>query len=353
MKILLLLKFLILLLVFASCSSKLEPSEIYEKYEKSVVLIRHDYFYYLELKDGSQFYFILNENNEIDYATFDKNEIIKYPMSLTGTGFFVSKDGLLATNMHVTIPSFDESFDVFKSIQDYLKDNPDIAINKINELLDNYTYYTNELTKLNLTEDKIKEYKEYSIKCEQDYYFWDELKKDNFLVNEEDSEFYFETVHIGIAYNNSFAIDSDDYKECIILDSEDNTENPIDLALIQLKDKTTPLAIKDVFLLDGSDKNKLKINDKIYMIGFNYGTDIGNTTEGLKNQITQGTVSQEPDKNRVLYSIPTLGGSSGSPVVNEFGELVAINYSGYEETQGFNYGIPSKHLKELINTLKK
>lgn len=50
-----------------------------------------------------------------------------------------------------------------------------------------------------------------------------------------------------------------------------------------------------------------------------------------------------------MYSIPTLPGSSGSPVVNLHGELVAINYAGLKETQNFNYGVRVKYLKDLIN----
>ncbi len=40
-----------------------------------------------------------------------------------------------------------------------------------------------------------------------------------------------------------------------------------------------------------------------------------------------------------MYSIPALQGSSGSPVINQYGELVAINFAGINSTQGFNYRI--------------
>ena len=50
-----------------------------------------------------------------------------------------------------------------------------------------------------------------------------------------------------------------------------------------------------------------------------------------------------------MYSIPTLPGSSGSPVVNLQGQLVAINFAGINGTQNFNYGIRVKYLKDLIN----
>ena len=41
--------------------------------------------------------------------------------------------------------------------------------------------------------------------------------------------------------------------------------------------------------------------------------------------------------------------TSGSPVVNLRGQLVAINYAGINGTQNFNYGVRVKYLRELLN----
>jgi V8-like Glu-specific endopeptidase len=69
--------------------------------------------------------------------------------------------------------------------------------------------------------------------------------------------------------------------------------------------------------------------------------------------LTKGEVIQENDPIRVLYSIPTLPGSSGSPLFNKKGQIVAINYCGYNQKENFNYGIMSWHLKNLINAKPK
>lgn len=53
--------------------------------------------------------------------------------------------------------------------------------------------------------------------------------------------------------------------------------------------------------------------------------------------------------DRLMYSIPALPGSSGSPVVNRKGELISINYASVGGTQSFNYGVRVKHLTKLIN----
>ena len=88
-------------------------------------------------------------------------------------------------------------------------------------------------------------------------------------------------------------------------------------------------------------------NSKLYMASFNLGPKLALTTEGVKSQFNSGSVSQKAD-DRIMYSIPVLPGSSGSPVVNSQRQLVAVNYAGLNGTQNFNYGIRIKHLKELI-----
>ena len=74
--------------------------------------------------------------------------------------------------------------------------------------------------------------------------------------------------------------------------------------------------------------------------------------DAIKPQAQHGKISNLSQKYRIGYDAPTLGGSSGSPVVNNKGELIAINNSGIQGTQGFNYGVRTKYLKELVDGLK-
>ena len=64
---------------------------------------------------------------------------------------------------------------------------------------------------------------------------------------------------LGIAFDNTFVNKPSDFKECVLIKS--STDDNIDLALIQLKDKTTPQYVK--FLFDSSDHNLNLKNDML------------------------------------------------------------------------------------------
>ena len=66
-------------------------------------------------------------------------------------------------------------------------------------------------------------------------------------------------------------------------------------------------------------------------------------------QMTSGKVSQLPDGSKVLYSIPTLQGSSGSPVIDRDGYVRAVNFAKLRGTDSFNFGIPEKQIINFLN----
>ena len=94
--------------------------------------------------------------------------------------------------------------------------------------------------------------------------------------------------------------------------------------------------------------NKLKIDQTLYMIGFNAGIVLANTRKGIKVQMTSGRITQMPDGNRLLYSIPTMQGSSGSPVVDEWGNLVGVNFAKLNGSDNFNFGIPLQKVRNFV-----
>lgn len=71
--------------------------------------------------------------------------------------------------------------------------------------------------------------------------------------------------------------------------------------------------------------------------------------EAIPHTLTSGTVTQQPDGKRVTYSIPSMPGSSGSPVVDDRGRLVAVNFAKSNGSDNFNFGVP---LIRIVTFLK-
>jgi V8-like Glu-specific endopeptidase len=344
-------------LLLISCNSnKLTAEDIYSKYEKSVVLIRHDFYFGIEFPDGMTLFFTELKDGVLVNTCFEVNEIEEVQNSLTGTGFFISNTGIIATNAHVTNPSVssNEEYNIYNALKEFFTgNNYEIYSNIVNSTVEGIDQFDIQLASKNISQSEYEEVSRQRNEWYDSYLFWTELEKTNFNFNENNAPLKIYSTKLGIAYNNTFVTDITDFEDCIELSNEMEVEQ--DLSIIQLKNKKTPVNVKSfVDLVDKNsigNKESLKINSTVYMIGFNSGQEVGNTTDGLLNQLTQGTISQLPDKNQVLYSIPSLPGSSGSPIFGESGELVAINYAGINNTQSFNYGILSKHLFTLFQKL--
>ena len=64
--------------------------------------------------------------------------------------------------------------------------------------------------------------------------------------------------------------------------------------------------------------------------------------------MTSGKITQMPDGERLLYSIPTVQGSSGSPVLDKNGRVVAVNYAKLAVSDNFNFGIPLNKILTFV-----
>lgn len=274
-----------------------------------------------------------------------------------GTGFFVSPAGEIVTNTHV-VSNMVADKDVNKSVDKVLKALKSRLAARYYELDEQYRqayqYYRyagysgsagyDELYKMKIVLD--------AVKAQRDEVgeYYNSIDR----IRANDSEIKYHN-RISIAYNNTHVKGPKDFVPCVVR----KTDAEHDLAVIQLKSKATP-ADKYVFevpeedpLLTYSlmDKAAKEIRDdknsRLFMTSFNLGPALAITKDGVKSQFNTGTISQRTD-DRLMYSIPALPGSSGSPVVNHAGELVAVNYAGLNGTQSFNYGVRVKHLRDLL-----
>lgn len=341
------------LLLFTGCNRKMEPQEIFDQQKSGVVLICNKFYYQLTLPSGEKLYFsALDEDEGFANLTTSESEIMKMPNILNGTGFFIDQDGSILTNRHVVAPTIDK----------------DAVRQNMNSLLQNYTDYIEQIQEqLNDKYTNIQNYVSttiYEDEYGEAYTTLDDSELENLRAEAEslqtqyqEAERYKQELQNNLL-NNNFKIEVKSsygivYDGSKVSKSDDFMKNPCqlvrvsqdegsDLALLRLsKGETPPQCF--VFTLDENkllEDGNLKINQQLYMIGYNSGVLLARTNNGISAQLTSGTVTQNPDGNRVMYSIPTMQGSSGSPILNEYGRVVAVNFAKAVGSDNFNFGIP-------------
>jgi serine protease Do len=159
----------------------------------------------------------------------------------------------------------------------------------------------------------------------------------------EDIEVYVKTVEIAVALHDS----NEEWLSGEIDKVSEDTN--IDLGILQLTDHRTPESVKKFIDLENAvdDDKSLAPGQKAIMVGYPLGMDLAKTDSGIKVQLYDGNISKESDGNKIQYSITSTHGASGSPVFNECGQLIAVNFAGVDQVQGFNFGIVAKHIHNL------
>lgn len=335
-----------LLIVFGySCNQPPEPTELYNKYRNSVVLIQNSYYFKTTLDNGFEFFYTMDGDEPVFYK--NEQEAIENAGISYGTGFFISSKGEIATNRHVVYPNKSTTY-IADEINDYLNELRREIKKLINDeqresgkLADYYNEYYDYLDFDN--KSQIRE--SYASKKNKIVELEKYLGEIDFNPNNTSTEL--KRIFLGVAYDDTHVTSFNDFSECVAIKKSDVEE--IDLAIIQLKNKTTPANISQYFKIEDIKSKDLNLNDEVFMIGFNQGIILANTKNGIKSQFTQGTITQDPDQDKILYSIPTLPGSSGSPIIDKWGNLVAVNFLKTRDYQGFSFGIPSIALHNLYN----
>ncbi|HBE55314.1 MAG TPA: serine protease [Prevotellaceae bacterium] len=349
------LTLILLGVIVASCGNKSEQ-QIEDTAASGVVLVQNQSYYELVMPNGNSIYFSrFDEDGDVTGLAMEADSVeatITY-----GTGFFVSANGEIATNAHVVDNMMEEKAanrsvtKVFNGIQQIVKAVYDDYKDKYESAC--------TLAQLAFFDDNVSA-AEYQGVCEVRDAYKSEMEECAEMYNNigdlkaSDCDLKYHNT-VSIAYNDTYVTSTQDFQECVMT----KTDHDHDLAIIQLKDKKTP-ADNYVFPIPGEDpletyslmdnlkkKTGSDKNSKLYMLSFNLGPTLAITKEGIKSQFNNGTISQKTSE-RLMYSIPALHGSSGSPVLNHEGELVAVNFAGLSNTQNFNYGIRVKYLRELI-----
>ncbi len=87
---------------------------------------------------------------------------------------------------------------------------------------------------------------------------------------------------------------------------------------------------------------ELTVGEKIYVIG---------SPDGLPATISDGIISNVrnfTDNSYVQITAPISPGSSGGPVLNEYGEVIGVSVMYFKESQNVNFAVPVQSLKTLL-----
>lgn len=374
-----------------ACTSKKNSytqEQLYEQTSSGVVLIQNTYYYKITLSNNgfysTNYVFSKLQDGELKNISYtisnnfnEVNDTIK--STAFGTGFIISPRGTIVTNSHVINPTTNKNL-IYQALIRYLKEQIDYCNQQLEETRNRLEIFEREIR-----DNKKLDSQGYAMMMEgiQSSRKWIDTftqYRNNRIRDLSLSNFDVELCsEIKIAYNGSHITSSNDLIDCFVVKDVPN----YDLGIIQIADGSNFWNVcklgeapkwsyeqmevgwsnihnagtiswftipqdKYIFnLYNNETHNDEEI--KLYMIGFNQGPTLALTNNGIKAQITQGYISQNTDNIKIMYSIPALQGSSGSPVVNQYGELVAINFAGINGTQGFNYGIRVERLREIVN----
>ena len=374
-----------------ACTSKKNSytqEQLYEQTSSGVVLIQNTYYYKITLSNNgfysTNYVFSKLQDGELKNISHtisnNFNEVNDTIKSTTfGTGFIISPRGTIVTNSHVINPTTNKNL-IYQALIRYLKEQIDYCNQQLEETRNRLEIFEREIR-----DNKKLDSQGYAMMMEgiQSSRKWIDTftqYRNNRIRDLSLSNFDVELCsEIKIAYDGSHITSSNDLIDCFVVKDVPN----YDLGIIQIADGSNFWNVcklgeapkwsyeqmevgwsnihnagtiswftipqdKYIFnLYNNETHNDEEI--KLYMIGFNQGPTLALTNNGIKAQITQGYISQNTDNIKIMYSIPALQGSSGSPVVNQYGELVAINFAGINGTQGFNYGIRVERLREIVN----
>ncbi|MFC0778917.1 serine protease [Flavobacterium sp. HJSW_4] len=327
-------------------------TKIYDTYKNAVVLVKHRYGYFVKI-NGKEFQLTAEDAKE---------------ETIYGTGFFVDTEGDMITNRHVLQPwnsTEEESEKVNANIRNLRMKVASILTTDVSE--DEYESFINNNwshASVSYSEgegegdgDYEESSEETSESAGEEFVSSNETEADTSQVSTdlaasipvkeyvsiENIEVFIKTVDIQVALHNS----DSEWINCEMKKVSDDSN--IDLGLLQVADHKTPSTVTNIISLDNIVDNDASLSpgQKAIMVGYPMGIDLAQTNSGIKVQLYDGQISKESDGNKIQYSITSTHGASGSPVFNECGQLIAVNFSGFDQVQGFNFGIVAKHILSL------
>lgn len=283
-------------------AKSMTDKEIYDKYKNSIVLLIGYYYYEVsagnwDLKKLELPTEVVVSNGKLKAVNGQRGNMNIY----TGTGFYVSEDGKIATNLHIVRP--------------WLFDKERFLI------ADQYKMYMSVAASENPALNA----------------FTAQIKVEGVLS------------YIGMIPNGAY-FSEDNLKQCRELIAHDNTEN--DVAILQLETKKLPDENCTIVNLDQAVTNDsdICVGSHVYTMGFPFGLSLQDLTSSKGIQLLGhgGSVTQECSDYSFGFDAFSYGGASGSPIFNEKGQLIGVLNAGVSKSQGFNYAIKASRMVDLL-----
>ena len=142
---------------------------------------------------------------------------------------------------------------------------------------------------------------------------------------------------------------------CRVLSGGEDLQS--DVALVQSEKGELPNNCRVINLKDSMDVSEkcLTVGNHMYTIGFPHGMSLQDmkSEKGLQVLARGGSITHINSEYQFGFDAASYHGASGSPIFNDEGMLIGILNAGVESSQGFNYGIKAKYIKELIDNPHK